>query len=472
MTILAKRAAGLLAAIIVAGCAGQSGATTPPSAAPTAAPPQSQAPAESVAPASEAPAAFDWKKYSGTEITFLANQHPWTDGMTALVDQFTAETGIKVNVQPFSEDLYFDKMEQTIRGGGADVYFLPMDSVAYNQYAADLIEPLTPYLTDPTKTSPDYDFADFPAGFLTGAQYPPGDAAAQSYGIPISFEAYTLFYNKDLVPTPPATFDELLTQAAKITAEKGKDGISGAVMRGIRSDAMMDTLSGVVWNAFGDRQAPTPYGMWFDGAWDKPRLTDPDVCQGLTNYGKLLATGPENKFALDWPDAVTLFSQGKAAFFIDASLFGPGFENPDTSTVAGKVGYAVIPPLKAGGQSYTGHWLWGLGIPKSAKNKDAAWYYIQWMTNKANTALIGKSTGGAPRLSAYSDPTYTDSLKPEYVSTVNEAMKTSRSTVVFKEGWKDGAFAIVDTMLSVAQGTDPAKACAAGNTALGAAIKP
>ena len=107
-------------------------------------------------------------------------------------------------------------------------------------------------------------------------------------------------------------------------------------MRGIRSDTIMDTLSGVVWNAWGDADAPTPYGLWFDGGWDKPRLTDERVCQGLTNYAKLLATGPENKFAIDWPDATTLFSQGKAAYFIDASLFGPNFENTEVSQVAGR----------------------------------------------------------------------------------------------------------------------------------------
>ncbi len=206
---------------------------------------------------------------------------------------------------------------------------------------------------------------------------------AQVYGIPISFETYILFYNKDLVSAVPATFPDLIADAQRITAEKGGEGISGSVMRGIRSDTIMDTLSGVVWNSFGAADAPTPYGMWFDGAWDKPRLTDERVCGGLANYGNLLAAGPANKFAIDWPDANTLFSQGKAAYFIDASLFGPSYEDPTVSQVAGKVGYAVLPPPAAGAESFTGHWLWGLGIPKSAANKDAAWYFIQWMTDKA-----------------------------------------------------------------------------------------
>ena len=422
--------------------------------------------------------AFDWKTFSGAEITALLNQHPWTDGMTPLLEEFTRETGIKVNPQTFSEDLYFDKMEQTLRSTteGADVYFLPMDSTGFTQFSAGLIEPLTPYLDDPSKTSPDYGFADFPSGFLTGGTYPPGDAAAQVYGIPISFEAYILFYNKDLVDQylggkVPATFDELIAGAAKITKEAGGQGIPGAVMRGIRSDTIMDTLSGVVWNAWGEAEAPAPYGLWFDGGWDKPRLTNEKVCQGLANYAKLLATGPANKYAIDWPDANTLFSQGKAAFFIDASLFGPSYEDASQSQVAGKVGYAVLPPVQAGGKSFTGHWLWGLGIPKNSKSKDAAWYFVQWMTNKANTAKIGTSTGGAPRVSSYSDPVYTSGLNPDYVTAVNAAMQTSRSTVVFKEGWKDGALAIVDTELAIAQGTDQAAACATGNDALAAAVK-
>jgi len=462
-------ALGAAVAFIASACAGQAG-TTAPSIGPSTAPTAAGSAAESGAPSA---AAFDWKKYAGSEITFLANEHPWTDGMKPLLDQFTQETGIKVNLQPFSEDLYFDKMEQVLRAspGTADVYFLPMDSTAFSQFNAGLIEPLNAYLDDPTKTAADYDLKDFPQGFLDPGTYPPGDAAAKLYGIPISFETYILFSNKDLVDkylggVMPKTFDELIAAAEKINKDGAKDGVVGAVMRGIRSDTIMDTFSGVVFDAWGAKDAPPPYGLWFDGAWDKPRLTDPAVCAGMTNYAKLLAAGPSNKFAIDWPDANTLFSQGKAAFFIDASLFGPSYEDPANSQVAGKVGYSALPPASADGGSYTGHWLWGLGIPKNAPNKDAAWYFTQWMTNKANTAKIGGTTGGAPRLSSYSDPAYTGKLVPEYVAAVNEAMKTSRTTVVFKDEWKDGALAIVDGMLAIANGGDPTAACAKANDAL------
>ena len=92
------------------------------------------------------------------------------------------------------------------------------------------------------------------------------------------------------------------------------------------------------------------------------------------------------------------------------------------------------------------------------------------MTNKANTAKIGASTGGAPRLSSYSDPTYTSKLVPDYVSAVNTSMQTTRATSILKGGWSTPALAIVDGMLAIANGGDPTASCATANTALLTAI--
>lgn len=435
----------LLILALIASCAPK----PTPTEAPTAPPPAEEG--------------FNWRRFEGKEIILLLNEHPWTEGLRPVVKEFEDLTGIKVNMQPFAEDLYFDKMELALRSEKpvADVYFLPMDSTAYTQYAANLITPLSPFLNDPTMTSPDYDVADFPEGFRAAALYPPGEANAQLYGIPITFETYILFYNKDLVDKylggkVPETMEELLAAAKKITDEGGGE-VYGAAMRGIRSDTIMDTLTGVVFNSWGSDPTPLPYNIWFDGDWKKPRVTDPRIVEGLSNYAGLMKAGPPNIQSIDWYDANQLFQQGKVAFFIDASLFGPGYENPEQSQVVGKVGYAPLPKTSKG--SMTGHWMWGLGIPANSQNKEAAWYFIQWATSKDVEPKIGTKTGGAPRLTTWGTTVYTSALNPEYVSAVQTAMQTSRPTAVFYEGWKEIAIMIVDAVQEIYGGKDPTAAC-------------
>lgn len=404
---------------------------------------------------------FDWMRFAGSEVTVLIAEHPVTNGIREVLPQFEEQTGIKVNIEALAENLYFDRMELALRAeeGVADVYFLPMDSTAYTQYSAGLIAPITPYLNDPTMTSPDYDFADFPSGFLTATEYPPDAEEKENYGVPVSFEAYILFYNKDLVDQYlggelPQTMDELVAAARQISEESGGT-VAGAVMRGVRSHTVMDTVTGMVYNAWGADEASLPYNVWFDGDWTAPRLTDERVMTGLSHYAGMMSAGPVNIQALDWPDASLLFQQGRAAFFIDASLFGPGFEDPEASAVAGKIGYSVLPPVEEGGESFTGHWMWGLGIPANAPNPEAAWFFVQWMTSKQAEPTIGAFHGGATRVSTWSNTAYTDTLNPEYVATVLSAMQTSRTTVVFREGWSEYALAIVDAIQAMYAGEDP-----------------
>jgi multiple sugar transport system substrate-binding protein len=405
--------------------------------------------------------AIDWQRFAGSEITVLIAEHPVANGIRELLPEFEEATGISVDVQAFAEDLYFDRMELALRAteGVADVYFLPMDSTAFTQWSAGLIQPLTPFLDDPELTAEDYGLGDFPAGFLAATQYPPGDADAEDYAIPVSFESYILFYNKDHVDAyldgaVPATMPELIEAAATIS-EKSGGQVAGAVMRGIRSDTPIDTVTGIVYNAWGAEPTPLPYNVWFDGDWSKPRLTDPRIAAGLSHYAGMMKAGPPNILALDWPDASLLFQQGRAGFFIDASLFGPGFENPEESQVAGKTGYATLPPADAGGGSFTGHWMWGLGIPANAAEPDAAWYFIQWMTSKSAEPRIGAMHGGAARLSTWDDAGYKAELNPDYVKVVQDSMRTSRSTVVFREGWAEYALAIVDAIHEIHGGATP-----------------
>ena len=409
---------------------------------------------------------FDWMRFAGSEITILMNEHPVLDGMRSVLDEFEAETGITVNIEALAENLYFDRMEVALRAeeGVMDVYMVPMDSTAFTQWTNGLIHPLSGYLDDPTMTSPDYDFADFPSGFLQATQYPPGDMDAQDYAIPVSFEAYTLFYNQDIVDEYlggelPDTMAGLIEAAQMITDSSG-GAVAGASMRGIRSHTIMDTLTGIVLNSWGDADLTLPYNIWFDGDWTAPRLTDERIVSGLAHYAGMMSAGPINVQSFDWPDAALLFQQGRAAFFIDASLFGPGFEDPEASLVAGKTGYALMPPVVEGGEARTGHWAWGIGIPANAQNPDAAWFFMQWMTSKTIEPLIGAFHGGAARVSTWDKPEYVESLNGQYVETVLAAMQTSRTTVVFREGWSEYALVIADAIQDMYGGMSPEEATA------------
>lgn len=416
------------------------------------------------ASAPAAHAAFSWNQFDGQSITVMMPEHPVADGIRAVLDQFEEDTGIDVNLQTMAEDLYFDRMEVALRGAGGnsqmDVYFLPMDSTAYTQHVNGLVHSLQDFITDPDMTAHDYDLADIPAGFLDSTRYKV-DGKWEYHGIPASFETYILFANMDHVNRylggrMPSTMEELIEAARKVKEESG-GRVAGAVLRGIRSDTLIDTITGFVNNSVGDSDRSAPYNVWFDGDWSSPRMNDPDIVRGLSNYAELMKAGPVNIQALDWPDAAQLFSAGGAAFFIDASLFAPGFENPDESAIAGKIGYSIIPIDNDEGKPYTAHWQWGFGIPKNAANPEAAWLFIQYVSNPDNATAIGKLHGGAPRLSTWSDPEYASSFPKAYVDAVSEAMPNSQTSVVQRAGWSEFALRIVDVIQAIYGGGDPAE---------------
>ena len=71
-----------------------------------------------IASASLALADFDWKRFSGQSITVMMPEHPVTDGVRAVLENFESDTGIDVKLQTMAEDLYFDRMEVALRGSG------------------------------------------------------------------------------------------------------------------------------------------------------------------------------------------------------------------------------------------------------------------------------------------------------------------------------------------------------------------
>jgi sorbitol/mannitol transport system substrate-binding protein len=226
------------------------------------------------------------------------------------------------------------------------------------------------------------------------------------YSVPFYGESSFLMYRKDLMasagikmPLHP-TWD----QVAKIAAElhnpaKGRAGIC------LRGDpgwgenlAPIDTVI----NAYG--------GRWFNMAW-QPQLTSAPVEHALNTYMSMLRKygepgAPEAGFS----ECATLYGQGDAAMWYDATSAVGVIEDPQSSpAVAGKNGYAWAPTQdgRPSGWLYT----WSLSIPSTCPNKKAAWDFISWMTSKSYIDTVGRKLGWShvppgSRFSSYQIPQY------------------------------------------------------------------
>lgn len=115
------------------------------------------------------------------------------DGLQAIGDKFAAELGIEVVVE--HPESVTDKFQQSAAtGDGPDIFIWAHDRFG-EWAAAGLIAPV-----QPSQAVRDgiFDFA-WDAVTFDG----------QTWGYPMAVEAVGLIYNKDLVPTPPASFEEI-----------------------------------------------------------------------------------------------------------------------------------------------------------------------------------------------------------------------------------------------------------------------
>ena len=253
-------------------------------------------------------------------------------------------------------------------------------------------------LSDYINKTPDYDQNDFIPSLRDSLSYK-GDM----YSVPFYGESSFLMYRKDLLeqagidmPRNP-TWQQVADAAAKLNSPdmvgiclRGKPGW-GEVL------APLDTVI----NTFG--------GRWFDDQWNA-QLTSPEVEKAVNFYVDTVTKyGEPGAATSGFGECATQFSQGRAAMWYDATSAVSTVEDPQSSTVIGKVGYALAPHVVKDNSGWL--YTWSLGIPKSSDKKDAAWKFISWMTDKNYIKLVGDELGWervppGSRLSTYQIPEY------------------------------------------------------------------
>jgi len=354
---------------------------------------------------------FDWRQCAGEKIRVMLLKTGKSEVAQNSLSEFTDLTGIEVQMEIYPEDVMRQKrlVEMSGKGKTLDVFDLNVIGNGYKYASAGWLEPLDDYLSNPAITNPDLDFEDFLQG---GIQLE--TINGELIGLPTTIETVILYYRKDLlekynVPVP-STLEELEEAVKKLTLDTDNDGktdIYGITMRGKRA-ALVSCFGSFLYSMG---------GKWFNEE-GKPDYRTPEFKEAVDMYARLLRDyGPPSALNDHWKECTAIFSNGKAAFFLEWSAqWGAAakmMRESGNEELIEKMGCVVFPTGRKG--SICGEVGWGVSINPFSENKIPSWLFLQWMTSKdmeLNMQLSGYPTA---RRSAWESDAYKEQDKyPEW----------------------------------------------------------
>jgi multiple sugar transport system substrate-binding protein len=138
-------------------------------------------------------------------IHVVVRTGPEAEALTVVAKTFQAKTGIPVELNTMGRDTYMSSMPAQLlaRSAATDVFFVPSTMIGEFAAAATL-EPLETYIPSDDDLLVTY------------------GAGGHTYALPTDVSTLFLFYRKDLISTPPNTWDDMLKVAERYTGSLNK----------------------------------------------------------------------------------------------------------------------------------------------------------------------------------------------------------------------------------------------------------
>lgn len=315
--------------------------------------------------------------------------------MQGLTADFTEKTGHEVEWVTLEENVLRQRVttDITTKGGSFDIMTIGMYETP--------IWAKNGWLVPMDNLSAEYNVDDILPAMRNGLSYEGTMFAAPFYG-----ESSMVMYRTDLMekagmemPTAPTW--EFIRDAAAAMTDRDNE-INGICLRGKAGWGEGGAVITAMSNSFGAR--------WFDMDWN-PQFDSEQWANTLNFYkGMMDASGPSGYATNGFNENLSLFQQGKCGMWIDATVAASFVTNPDDSTVADSVGFALAPDNGLGKRS-NWLWAWALAIPAGTQKQESAQQFIEWATGTDYIELVAANEGWAnvppgARTSLYENPNY------------------------------------------------------------------
>jgi sorbitol/mannitol transport system substrate-binding protein len=315
--------------------------------------------------------------------------------MQGYTDQFTEQTGIGVEWVTLEENVLRQRVttDITTKGGQFDIMTIGMYETP--------IWGANGWLVPLDDLSAEYEVDDLLPAMRAGLSHEGTLYAAPFYG-----ESSMVMYRTDLMEKaglemPESPSWEFIREAAAAMDDPEND-INGICLRGKAGWGEGGAFITVTGNSFGAR--------WFDEDWNA-QFDQPEWKEALTFFVNLMNDyGPEGYATNGFNENLSLFQQGKCGMWIDATVAASFVTNPNDSTVADHVGFALAPNTGKG-KNANWLWAWALAIPAGTQKEAEAKQFIEWATSKDYIELVAANEGWAnvppgARTSLYENENY------------------------------------------------------------------
>ncbi|WP_298917841.1 sugar ABC transporter substrate-binding protein [uncultured Roseobacter sp.] len=315
--------------------------------------------------------------------------------MQGYTDDFTEKTGHTVEWVTLEENVLRQRVTTDIstKGGAFDIMTIGMYETP--------IWGANGWLVPLDGLSAEYNVDDILPAMRGGLSHDGTLYAAPFYG-----ESSMVMYRTDLMEAagmemPKAPTWDFIREAAAAMTDRDNE-INGICLRGKAGWGEGGAFITVTANSFGAR--------WFDEDWNA-QFDQPEWANALKFFvGMMEESGPPGYATNGFNENLSLFQQGKCGMWIDATVAASFVTNPDDSTVADKVGFALAPDTGLGKRS-NWLWAWALAIPAGTQKADAAKEFIEWATSTGYIELVAANEGWAnvppgARQSLYDNPEY------------------------------------------------------------------
>lgn len=348
------------------------------------------------------------------ELKIIATGEPYGLGLKAAATAFEAKTGIKVTVDQFPYGDAYNKQVLLGTAGSNEYDMMVLDCIWLPIFVKNKwVQPFEPI---EAKAEEKIQWDAFLPGIVDAYDVIDG----QHWAAPIDFFLEVLAYRTDLfeaagLKQPPKTWDEFKAYAEKLN--NPASSVYGVVTMPGEQDGGYSE-----WTVRLASQPMPPNSTQF--VWDRDFrsviLHNDNGQKALDRWLEIQPFTAPGANEMGYAEATNAYMQGNAAMFVNWFGFFPDIENPDTSKVAGKVGYALPPleTLEGKRNDYIGGFQ--ISIAANAPEPDLSYQFIAFVTShEGQEIMLEAGASGAYRTDVYSNEKWLS--KFPFLRPVNEA---------------------------------------------------